>query len=47
MIAILLQALCSRLGVATGRDLAQACRDSFPKPVAFGSGCCGARHLRH
>ncbi|BAF89293.1 manganese transport protein [Azorhizobium caulinodans ORS 571] len=35
MIAILLQALCSRLGVATGRDLAQACRDSFPKPVAF------------
>ncbi len=35
LIAILLQALCSRLGVATGRDLAQACRDSFPKPVAF------------
>ncbi|GGF66631.1 divalent metal cation transporter MntH [Azorhizobium oxalatiphilum] len=35
VIAILLQALCSRLGVASGRDLAQACRDSFPKPVAF------------
>ncbi len=35
VIAILLQALCSRLGVATGRDLAQACRDSFPRPVSF------------
>ncbi|MCK0196827.1 Nramp family divalent metal transporter [Ancylobacter sp. 6x-1] len=35
IIAILLQALCSRLGVATGRDLAQACRDSFPRPVSF------------
>ncbi|MDF2997372.1 MAG: mntH [Xanthobacteraceae bacterium] len=35
LIAILLQALCSRLGVASGRDLAQACRDSFPRPVAF------------
>ena len=35
VIAILLQALCSRLGVASGRDLAQACRDSFPRPVAF------------
>ncbi|MCB4770304.1 Nramp family divalent metal transporter [Ancylobacter sp. Lp-2] len=35
MIAILLQALCSRLGVASGRDLAQACRDAFPCPVSF------------
>lgn len=35
LMAILLQALCARLGFATGRDLAQACRDSFPKPVAF------------
>lgn len=35
MIAILLQALCSRLGVASGRDLAQACRDAFPRPVGF------------
>ncbi len=35
IMAILLQALCARLGFATGRDLAQACRDSFPKPVAF------------
>jgi len=35
LMAILLQALCARLGFATGRDLAQACRDSFSKPVAF------------
>jgi len=36
MMAILLQALCARLGFATGRDLAQACRDAFPKPVSIG-----------
>lgn len=35
MMAILLQALCARLGVATGRDLAQACRDAFPRAVAW------------
>jgi manganese transport protein len=35
MMAILLQALCARLGIASRRDLAQACRDAFPKPVAF------------
>jgi manganese transport protein len=35
MMAILLQALCARLGVATGRDLAQACRDSFPAYISF------------
>ena len=33
LMAILLQALALRLGIATGRDLAQACRDSFPRPV--------------
>jgi manganese transport protein len=32
--AILLQALCARLGVAGGRDLAQACRDAFPHWMA-------------
>ncbi len=36
LMAILLQALCVRLGVATGRDLAQACRDNFSRPVSFG-----------
>ena len=33
--AILLQALCVRLGIATGLDLAQACRRNYPKPVSF------------
>src|SRR3954449_11641866 len=31
LMAILLQALCARLGIASGRDLAQACRDAFPR----------------
>jgi manganese transport protein len=35
LMAILLQALCARLGFATGRDLAQACRDAFSKPVSY------------
>lgn len=34
--AILLQSLCARLAIASGRDLAQACRDAYPKPVAIG-----------
>jgi manganese transport protein len=33
--AVLLQTLAARLGIVTGRDLAQACRDEYPKPVAF------------
>lgn len=32
--AILLQHLSLKLGVATGRDLAQACRDHYSRPVA-------------
>ena len=36
LIAILLQHLCVKLGVVTGRDLAQACRDHYPKPVVWG-----------
>src|SRR5436190_11862470 len=35
LMAILLQALCARLGIATGRDLAQACRDAFPRAVSW------------
>src|SRR5882757_2021380 len=35
LMAILLQALCARLGIASGRDLAQACRDAFPKIVVW------------
>jgi manganese transport protein len=34
LMAILLQSLCVRLAVATGRDLAQACRDYYRKPTA-------------
>ena len=33
LMAILLQALAARLGIASGRDLAQACRDSYSWPV--------------
>src|SRR5215472_15557097 len=35
VMAIVLQSLCTRLGVGAGRDLAQACRDSFPRWVAL------------
>jgi len=35
VMAIVLQSLCTRLGLGAGRDLAQACRDTFPRWVAF------------
>jgi manganese transport protein len=35
LMAILLQALAARLGIVTDRDLAQACRASFSRPVNF------------
>jgi len=35
LMAILLQALAARLGIATDRDLAQACRASYSRPVNF------------
>jgi manganese transport protein len=35
IMAILLQSLCARLAVASGRDLAQACRDAFPRWVSM------------
>src|SRR5437016_8022756 len=35
LMAILLQALAARLGIASGRDLAQACRDSFSRPTTI------------
>jgi manganese transport protein len=34
--AVLLQALAARLGLVTGRDLAQACRDRYSRPVTLG-----------
>jgi manganese transport protein len=36
MMAVLLQGLSSKLGIVTGRDLAQACRDHYSRPVSFG-----------
>jgi len=35
LMAVLLQGLASKLGIVTGRDLAQACRDHYSKPVNF------------
>jgi len=35
LMAILLQALAARLGIVIGRDLAQACRAYYPKPINF------------
>ena len=35
LMAVVLQSLCARLAIASGRDLAQACRDAFPSFVAI------------
>src|SRR4249919_1610195 len=35
IMAIVLQALAARLGIASGRDLAQACRDSYSRPATI------------
>ncbi|MEP7293758.1 MAG: Nramp family divalent metal transporter [Chloroflexota bacterium] len=35
LMAILLQHLSLKLGIVTGRDLAQACRDHYSRPVTF------------
>ena len=35
VMAILLQSLAAKLGIVTGRDLAQACRDGYSRPVGF------------
>ncbi len=35
MTAILLQGLAAKLGIVTGRDLAQACRDHYSRPVSI------------
>lgn len=34
LMAMLLQTLCARMGIAMGKDLAQACRDHYKKPAA-------------
>ena len=35
LIAMLFQALSAKLGIVTGRNLAEICRDQFPKPVVW------------
>ena len=35
IMAIVLQSLCARLAIASGRDLAQACRDAYPRWAAY------------
>lgn len=35
LMAVLLQTLSARMGIVSGRDLAQACRENYPKPVAY------------
>jgi len=35
LMAMLLQAICARIGIATGRDLAQLCRERFPRSAAL------------
>jgi manganese transport protein len=35
LMAVLLQGLASKLGIVTGRDLAQACRDHYSRPTGF------------
>ncbi|MBA2626875.1 MAG: Nramp family divalent metal transporter [Gemmatimonadales bacterium] len=35
IMAVLLQSLALKLGIVTGRDLAQACRDHYSRPVSF------------
>ena len=36
LVAMLFQALSAKLGIATGRNLAEMCRDQFPRPVVWG-----------
>ena len=35
LMAILLQTLSARLGIVAGRDLAQACRETYPRPISY------------
>src|SRR5262245_57590987 len=35
IMAVVLQGLCARLAIASGRDLAQACRDAYPPWAAY------------
>jgi manganese transport protein len=36
LVAMLFQAMSAKLGIVTGRNLAELCREQFPRPVALG-----------
>src|ERR1700694_199903 len=36
LVAMLFQAMSAKLGIVTGRNLAELCREQFPRPVAVG-----------
>lgn len=36
LVAMLFQAMSAKLGIVTGRSLAEVCRDEFPKPMVIG-----------
>jgi manganese transport protein len=36
LMAMLIQAMSAKLGIATGKNLPEVCRERFPKPVSFG-----------
>jgi manganese transport protein len=36
LMAMLIQMLSAKIGIATGRNLPQVCRDAFPRPVSWG-----------
>ena len=36
LMAMLIQSLSAKLGIASGRNLAEQCRDNFPRPVVWG-----------
>ncbi len=36
LMAMLIQSLSAKLGIATGRNLAETCRDQFPRKVVYG-----------
>jgi len=36
LMAMLIQTLSAKLGIASGRNLAEQCRENFPRPVAYG-----------
>ena len=46
LIAMLFQALSAKLGIVTGRNLAEMCRDHFSRPVVLGD-VGGERDRRH